>query len=149
LPETGSRVYQRLATIFDAAVIEGLRRDNPATPIRRELRKRAGSRVRGNFASMPYTQTQAFVKRLRKAEGNAARCLEFTILTASRTAEALTAQWDEFDREGRIWTVPAAKMKSRERHVVYLADRVIEIWKAKPGRAGRSYFHRRPGAMRR
>jgi len=135
VPETGSRVYQRLATIFDAAVIEGLRRDNPATPIRRELRKRAGRRVRGNFASMPYHQTQAFVKRLRKAEGNAARCLEFAILTASRTAEALTAQWDEFDREARTWTVPADKMKSRERHVVYLADRVIEILQ---GQAGQS-----------
>ncbi|HUN92304.1 MAG TPA: Arm DNA-binding domain-containing protein, partial [Burkholderiaceae bacterium] len=44
VPETGSRVYQRLATVFDAAVIERLRPDNPATPIRRELRKRAGRR---------------------------------------------------------------------------------------------------------
>ncbi len=50
VPETGSRVYQRLATVLDAAVIDGLRPDNPATPIRRELRKRAGRRHRGNFA---------------------------------------------------------------------------------------------------
>jgi len=31
VPETGSRIYQRLATIFNAAVIDGLRPDNPAT----------------------------------------------------------------------------------------------------------------------
>jgi len=133
VPETGSRLYQRLATIFDSAVIEGLRRDNPATPIRRELYKRAGRRVRGNFASMPYLQAPAFVKRLHKVEGNAARCLEFAILTAARTTEALTAEWDEFDCEGRTWTVPAAKMKSRERHVVYLSDRILEILKGQAG----------------
>src|SRR6266478_3799565 len=127
LPETGSRIYQRLATVFDAAVIEGLRRENPATPIRRELTKRAGRRDRTNFASMPYQEAPAFVKRLRKAPGNAARCLEFAILTAARTAEALSAEWREFDRALRTWTIPPAKMKGRERHVVYLTDRVLEI----------------------
>ncbi len=127
VPETGSRIYQRLATVFDAAVIEGLRRDNPATPIRRELTKRAGRRERTNFASMPYQEAPAFVKRLRKAAGNAARCLEFAILTAARTSEALSAEWREFDRALRTWTIPPAKMKCRERHVVYLTDRALEI----------------------
>jgi hypothetical protein len=75
LPETGSRVYQRLSTIFDAAVIDALRPDNPATPIRRELRKRAGRRERASFAAMPYRQTPDFVEKLRKVEGNSARCL--------------------------------------------------------------------------
>src|SRR6266436_3911982 len=40
--------------------------------------------------------------------------------SAARTSEALTAQWTEFDRQARTWTIPAAKMKCRERHVVYL-----------------------------
>ena len=127
VPETGSRVYQRLATIFDAAVIDGLRPDNPATPIRRELRKRAGRRRRDNFASMPYQQVPAFAKRLRAVPGNSPRCLEFAILTAARTCEALTAQWGEFDRQAQTWTLPAAKMKCRERHVVYLSERALEI----------------------
>lgn len=127
VPETGSRIYQRLATIFDAAVIDGLRPDNPATPIRRELRKRAGRREKGNFPSMPYQQVPAFLERLQRAPGNSPRCLEFAILTAARTSEALTAQWAEFDRSARIWTIPAAKMKCRERHVAYLNDRVVEI----------------------
>jgi len=52
--------------------------------------------------------------------GNSPRCLEFAILSAARTSEALTAQWTEFDRQARTWTIPAAKMKCRERHVVYL-----------------------------
>src|SRR5258708_29837097 len=133
VPETGSRIYQRLATVFDAAVIDGLRRDNPATPIRRELRKRAGRRQRGNFASMPFRQAPVFIERLQVAPGNAPRCLQFTILTAARTAEALSAEWTEFDLQARTWTIPAVKMKCRERHVVSLCDRVLEILEGQAG----------------
>ena len=78
-----------------------LRPDNPATPIRRESRKRARRRELGNFASMPYQQMPAFLKRLRKAAGNSPRCLEFAILTAARTSEALTPAWAEFDPQAR------------------------------------------------
>ena len=133
VPETGSRIYQRLAAIFDAAVIDGMRPDNPATPIRRELRKRAGPRRRDNFESMPYQQVAAFTRRLQAAAGNSPRCLEFAILTAARTSEALTAHWAEFDRQARTWTIPATKMKCRERHVVYLSDRVLEILDGQEG----------------
>src|SRR5437879_1213541 len=40
--DTGWRVYQRLGTVFDAAVIERLRPDNPAAPIRREYASARG-----------------------------------------------------------------------------------------------------------
>ena len=78
VPETGSRIYQRLATIFNAAVIDGLRPDNPATPICRELHRRAGRRERRNYSSMPYRQVPAFMQRLRDARGTSPRCLLYT-----------------------------------------------------------------------
>ena len=40
----------------------------------------------------------------------AARALEFTILTAARTGEALGATWDEIDLETKVWSIPAARM---------------------------------------
>jgi integrase len=133
VPETGSRVYQRLATVFDAAVIDRLRPDNPATPIRRELRKRAGRRERSGFAAMTYVKVPEFVRGLRKAPGSAARCLEFAILTAARTSEALNAEWAEFDLAARTWTVPAARMKARQAHVVFLSDRVLQLLEDQKG----------------
>jgi integrase len=139
VPETGSRIYQRLTAIFNAAVIDGLRPDNPATPIGRELHRRAGRRERGNFASMPYQQAPAFMERLPEARGNSPRCVEFAILTAARTSEALTAEWAEFDRRARTWTIPAAKMKCRERHVVFLSDRVLEILGGQEGHGMRPF----------
>lgn len=134
------KTYQRLAAVFDAAVIDGLRPDNPATPIRRELHKPAGRRRRDNFPSMPYQQVAAFAKRLRAAAGNSPRCLEFAILSAARTSEALTAQWAEFDRQARTWTIPAAKMKCRERHVVHLNDRAAEILDGQAGQSATYVF---------
>lgn len=56
---------------------------------------------------------------LRSAEGVAARCLEFAVLTAARTSEALLAEWTEFDLDAGTWTVPARRMKAKEEHVVY------------------------------
>jgi integrase len=82
---------------------------------------------------MPYQEAPAFVERLRVAPGTAARCLQFAILTAARTSEALTAEWSEFDRKSRTWTIPPAKMKCRERHVVHLADRALQILEDQEG----------------
>lgn len=133
VPETGGRIYQRLATAFDAAVIEGLRADNPTAPIRRELRKRAARREGSNYASMPFRRIRGFASDLRSMAGNSARCLEFTILTAARTREALMAEWSEIDLEARIWTIPASRMKGHEQHVVYLSERAVQILKGQEG----------------
>jgi integrase len=130
LPETGSRVYQRLALIFDAAILAGRCKANPAGPIRNELSRRIGRRERGSFAAMDWRKLPAFVERLRAADGTAARCLEFLILTASRTSEALGCEWSEIDFERREWRVPAGRMKLREEHVVYLSDRAVTILEA-------------------
>src|SRR5438132_260915 len=146
--DTGWRVYQRLGTVFDAAVIERLRPDNPAAPIRRELRKRAGRRDAGSHAAMPYRQVPGFVSDLRLRTGNAARCLEFTILTAARTGEALMAEWSELDLTQRTWTIPAAKMKNREQHVAYLCDRAVEILKGQAGQHARYVFPSTAGNSR-
>jgi integrase len=53
--------------------------------------------------------------------------LEFAILTAARSGEALGARWDEIDLSGRIWVVPAERMKGGKEHRVPLAPRAVEI----------------------
>ena len=49
---------------------------------------------------------------LRERESMAALALELCILTATRTSEALNAEFSEFDLEKRLWTIPAARMKA-------------------------------------
>ena len=64
---------------------------------------------------------------LRQRTAVAARALEFVILTATRTSEALNATWGEFDLEAEVWTIPAARMKARSEHRVPLSRRALEI----------------------
>ena len=82
---------------------------------------------RGHHAALPYPQLPAFMDELRKRTAVAARALEFLILTATGTSEALNATWREFDLETAVWTIPAARMKARTAHRIPLSPRVLEI----------------------
>ena len=64
---------------------------------------------------------------LRAERGNAARALEFTILTIARTTETTDALWTEIDFANRTWTVPAERMKADEPHVVPLCAQSLHI----------------------
>jgi integrase len=70
--------------------------------------------------ALPFGDIPAFMERLRQENGSAARALEFAILTAARTGEVIGARWDEIDIEARLWTIPAARMKSEREHRVPL-----------------------------
>ena len=53
--------------------------------------------------------------------------LEFAILTTARTGEVINARWSELDMAGKVWSIPAARMKSGREHRVPLCERVVEI----------------------
>ncbi|MCY3777059.1 MAG: tyrosine-type recombinase/integrase [Candidatus Aminicenantes bacterium] len=52
---------------------------------------------------------------------------EFLVLTAARWSEVGRAEWAEIDRSGRVWTIPARRMKTNRRHRVPLCGRALEI----------------------
>jgi integrase len=130
VPETVQRVRQRLDAVFEDAIFHKRCTSNPAAAVRRKMREAQTRRERGQFAALPYREAPAFMTRLRAAEGIAARCLEFAVLTAARTTEALLAEWVEFDLEAALWQVPAARMKAKEAHTVHLSERAVAILKA-------------------
>lgn len=133
VPETASRLRARVERVLDAAKARGLRTgENPARwrghldqllPPRKKL-------TRGHHTAMPYADVPAFMKRLRAANGFAAKALELTILTAARSGEIRLARWGEFDLEEGVWTVPAARMKARREHRVPLSTPAIALLKA-------------------
>jgi integrase len=122
LPETLRRIRQRLDAVFEDAIFHKNCSNNPAAAIRRKMRETLPANQAGEFKALDYREASAFMAKLRAAEGISARCLEFALLTAARTSEALTAEWSEFDLEAGTWTIPAAKMKAREIHVVQLSE---------------------------
>src|ERR1019366_5587022 len=63
----------------------------------------------------------------RGRDGVGASALEFAILTAARTNEALGARWPEIDMSAKVWTVPGERMKSGREHRVPLSDAAMAV----------------------
>ena len=131
--ETLQRIRQRLDCVFEDAIFHKRCHGNPAVAIRRKLREAMPKKDAGEFRALPYRDAPALMARLQNAEGTAARCLEFAVLTAARTAEALLAEWGEFDLKHSTWTVPARRMKGGEQHVVHLTQGAAAIVLAQRG----------------
>jgi integrase len=134
--ETAKRVQGRLENILDWATARGYRTgDNPAR-WRGHLAKilPRPSRVKRvvHHPAMPYAELPSFMAELGNHGGIAARALEFTILTASRTGETIGAQWQEIDLEAGIWNVPPERMKAKRPHRVPLAAAVIAVLRDLP-----------------
>jgi integrase len=55
------------------------------------------------------------------------RALRFQLVTAQRKGEVIAAEWGEFDLDGRVWTIPAAKAKNGMPHRVPLAPLALAI----------------------
>jgi integrase len=49
--------------------------------------------------------------------------------TLCRSMEVIGARWEEFDLEAGLWTIPAARMKKREAHVVPLPSQAVATLK--------------------
>jgi len=76
---------------------------------------------------MPHAAVAPFMAKLAAVDGIGARALEFTILTACRSGEARGATWDEIDLDGKVWAIPAGRMKGGKAHRVPLSDAAIAV----------------------
>ena len=129
-PETASRLRGRIERVLDAAKVQSLREgDNPARwkgHLDMLLPKPAKLR-RGHHAALPWKDMPGFMMDLRSLDSITALSLEWTILTACRTGEAVNADRSEINRETRVWTIPARRMKAKREHRVPLSDRCMAI----------------------
>ena len=130
--ETADRLRGRMEAVFDYAKAMGYREgDNPAAwkgnlepilgGINREVRHQP---------SLSHSRIGAFMTELRKRDGTSARAMEFAILCAARSGEALGATWAEIDLDAKMWIIPASRMKKKREHHVPLSDAAVAILKA-------------------
>jgi len=132
-PETASRVRGRIEAVLSWARVRGYRHgENPAIwrgHLDHLLPAKTKVRRVEHHSALPYREMGALMARLRSDTNLPARALEFLILTATRTGEALGARWDEIDLQQRVWTIPAVRMKAGRDHRVPLSVRAIAVLK--------------------
>jgi integrase len=130
-PETASRVRGRIESVLDWARVRGFREgENPARwrgHLENLLPKKSKVRRVVHHAALAYPELPLFLQALHRQEGIAARALEFAILTAARTGEVLGARWSEIDLEGRLWTIPAGRMKAAREHRAPLSEPALAV----------------------
>jgi integrase len=145
--ETANRVRARIENILGWCAIHGYRsNENPAKwqgyldevyPSPEKIK------TKGHFAALSVDGLPEFIADLKGRTGIAARALEFLILTASRTNEVIGDKrinkagvtWQEIDLTRKIWTIPAARMKTSKIHRVPLNDAAMEVLKRmEPGK---------------
>jgi integrase len=134
--ETASRLRGRIESVLDWAKVRGYRDgENPARwrghldktlPARNKVQKVE------HHAALPYGEIGSFMSDLRKRDGISARALEFSILCASRSGEVRHASWAEIDLVGKIWTIPAVRMKAGREHRVPLSDDAAALLRGAP-----------------
>ena len=136
--ETAQRLRGRIEAVLDFAKVRGLRAgDNPAAwkgnldkilAAPSKLKKQTSQ----HFEALAHNQIGAFIARLQTIDGMAAKCLLFSILTASRSGEARGATWAEIDLKTGLWTIPANRMKADKEHTIPLSKQAIDLIKALP-----------------
>lgn len=135
-PETASRVRGRIESVLAWAAARGLREgENPARwkgHLDQLLAPRSKVQAIRHHAALPWPDVPAFMATLRSRDGIPARALEFTVLTAARTAEVIGATWSEIDLDAALWTVPASRMKAGREHRVPLAPAAVALLAALP-----------------
>ena len=67
---------------------------------------------------MDWRVVPEFMSELRGNASLSARLLEFIVLTAVRTGEAIGARWEEIDLTTKTWTIPSERMKAGRRRPV-------------------------------
>jgi len=125
-PETASRVRQRIGTVLDWAFAKGYRQaEAPMKSISRGLPRQP--KKDWHFAALPYEDAPAIMAKLAQKDSVGRLALRFLILTAARSGEVRGATWAEIDKDQKVWTVPAERMKAGKAHIVPLSPPALAI----------------------
>lgn len=134
--ETASRVRGRIESVLGWATTSGYRTgENPARwkgHLENLLATISKSSRMKNHPSLPWQRIGTFMSALRARDGISARAVEFAILTACRSGEVRGARWAEFDMAGKVWTIPAERMKAKREHQVPLSDAALAVLESIP-----------------
>lgn len=126
--ETARRVRQRIRAVLKWAQAFGYVEMNAAgeaidgaLPVM--------PRGQSHFRALPHGEVAGALALIKasRASWAAKLCFRFLILTAARSGEARGAAWSEIDLEGKVWAIPAERMKAKAEHRIPLSAPALEV----------------------
>ena len=129
VPAGADTARQRISAVLQWAIGQGYRTDDPAA--KRAVAAALGAQVHRteHHRAMPYAEVGQVLAAVhaRSRRPLPALAFEFMILTATRSAEARGASWNEIDLDARTWAIPSGRMKAKRAHRVPLCGRAMAI----------------------
>ena len=148
--ETASRVRQRIENILDWAKARGYRAgENPAAwrgHLDKILPKPSKIQKVRHHPALHYDEVPKLISWLQAKDTLAAKALEFTILTATRSGESRGCTRKEVDHVKKCWTIPESRMKAGLEHKVPLSRQTMLVLNELAHRASGDYVF--PGSGR-
>ncbi|MCD6616575.1 tyrosine-type recombinase/integrase [Aeromonas veronii] len=131
IPETATRVKQRLHAVMAWAWAHGFCQANPVDVVDKLLPLQPSKAIRTQHQpTMDWRILPAFYQQhLANAERfDVSRALlSFVILTGCRSGEARSMRWEELDLDAAIWTIPADRMKTQVIHRIPLSLQAMAV----------------------
>lgn len=131
LPETASRVKQRIHAVLGWAVANGFCVSNPVDVVSHILPTQPSKKSRTEHQpAMAWADIPEFVSKYLQTENRydiSRKMLLLLILTACRSGEIRGMKWEEIDFDMKIWTIPADRMKAKVLHRIPLTHEAIEL----------------------
>lgn len=124
--ESARRTMQLAGSVFRYAVATARVRSDPTRDLRGAL---INPTVTHYGAITDASQVGALLRAIDayKSQGMTDWALKLAPHVFVRPGELRSAQWEEFDLEARVWTIPAEKTKMRKPHHVPLSRQSVEL----------------------
>ncbi len=125
--DTARRLRQRIGAVLEWSIAMEHRTDNPCDRIGAVLGPQRD--IVRHMRALPHQDVAAALETVRASRATRAVKLafEFLVVTAARSGEVRLATWDEMNAAGRLWTIPAERMKVNREHRVPLSLRALEV----------------------
>ncbi|MEQ8799545.1 MAG: tyrosine-type recombinase/integrase [Salinisphaeraceae bacterium] len=137
------KVRQWLRSIFSFAIAKGYLESNPASELNAVAQKAPRAT---HYAYLLESQLPRFLQQLRQQETRSPRsyitvtAAWLVLLTGSRPGMVRYAEWQEFNLDDALWSVPAHKMKKRRPHLVPLSRQLVVMLRDLQEVTGRNPF---------
>jgi len=121
-------VRSTINQVYELAIDNGVLPEDHAVPLPRNLRlprHKRDRRLTGEELARLFGALMAYEGHDRSDADSYRLIVLLALFTAQRQGNILEMRWDEIDNVNHIWTIPAAKAKTRREYRVPLHD---EVW---------------------
>jgi integrase len=141
-PAMARKVHAYLTKLFNWAIARGTLETSPCTAVK-------PAALIGRQEARQRVLNDAEIRALWEAAGTLgyphAQFIKMLLLCGQRLRETANAQWQEFNLDAGLWTIPPERMKTGVAHEVPLPTAAVELLKSLPHWSGPFVFSTRGG----